>query len=63
MLDEIPGVGPKRRKALQTTFSSIAEIRQASMEELAAVPGIPMKAAREIWGYFHEDEKMEGKKQ
>ncbi len=63
VLDEIPGVGPKRRKALQTTFSSIAEIRQASMEELAAVPGIPMKAAKEIWGYFHEDEKMEGKKQ
>jgi len=39
-LDSIPGIGPKRRKALLKTFGSVKKIRQANIDELAAVPGI-----------------------
>jgi excinuclease ABC subunit C len=38
-LDEVPGVGPRRRKALLTTFGSLAGVRRATREELAAVVG------------------------
>lgn len=47
-LDAIPGVGPARRKALLKAFGSIEAIRAASIEELAAVPGIPKKVALTI---------------
>ena len=52
-LDAIPGVGPARKKALMRHFKSIDDIIGASQEELAAVPGIPERQAREIWEYFH----------
>lgn len=47
-LDEVPGIGPMRRKALLIRFGSIDAIRQASVEELAAVPGMNLAAARRI---------------
>lgn len=47
-LDEIEGIGPKRRRALLKKFGSIEAIRQASLEELAAVPGMNKKAAAEL---------------
>jgi excinuclease ABC subunit C len=47
-LDQIPGVGPTRRKKLLTTFGSLEGIRNASVEELAAVPGIPQGVAEQI---------------
>jgi excinuclease ABC subunit C len=47
-LDEIEGIGPKRRRALLQKFGSIEAIRQASLEELAAVPGMNKKAAAEL---------------
>ena len=53
-LDEIPGVGPARRKALMRSFQSIGEIMEASVEELAAIPEIPQKQAEAIYAYFHE---------
>ena len=53
VLDEIPGVGPARRKALMRAFRSIEEIKAASVEELAALPEINRRAAEEIYGYFH----------
>jgi len=43
--DSIPGVGPKRAKALLTTFGSLAKVRTASKEEIAAVPGFNEKLA------------------
>ena len=55
-LDAIPGVGPARKKALMRHFKSIDDIIGASQEELAAVPGIPERQAREIWDYFHTSE-------
>lgn len=47
-LDEIKGVGPARRRALLKTFGSVARIRAASVEELAAVPGIGPGLAQQI---------------
>jgi excinuclease ABC subunit C len=44
-LDSIPGVGPSRRKALLKAFGSIDGIRAASVEQVAAVPGIPRAVA------------------
>ena len=54
VLDGIPGVGPARRKALMRHFRSIEDIRQASTEELAAVPEIPAHIAEEIYSFFHQ---------
>jgi len=51
-LDAIPGVGPARRKALLTRFGSVERIREASAEELAAVPGIPLDLAHEIKSFL-----------
>lgn len=47
-LDSIPGVGPARRRALLSRFGSLAGVRAASVEELAALPGIGMDLARRI---------------
>ena len=52
VLDDIPGVGPARRKALMKAFSSLEEIRNASVEELAQIPEIPLSAAEGIYRYF-----------
>lgn len=49
-LEEIPGIGPRRRRALLQAFGSLDAIRQASIEELAAVPGMNRKAAEELKG-------------
>jgi excinuclease ABC subunit C len=48
ILEEIPGIGPKRRQALLKHFGSIEAIRQASVEELAAVKGMTRKAAETV---------------
>ncbi len=47
-LDSIPGVGPARRKALLKAFGSLDAVRVASLEQLAAVPGIPRAVAQAI---------------
>ena len=47
-LDGIPGIGPKRRQALMRHFGSLDRIRQASVEELAAVSGMNAKVAEQI---------------
>jgi excinuclease ABC subunit C len=49
-LDEVPGIGPKRRSALLKHFGSIDKIRAASVEELAAVPSMTRKAAEQLKG-------------
>jgi excinuclease ABC subunit C len=49
-LEDIPGIGPKRKKALILAFGSLDGIRKASLEELAAVPGMTRKAAEELKG-------------
>ena len=55
VLDEIPGVGPARRKALMRHFGSIREIREASVERLCEVPEIPEHIAEQIYAYFRQE--------
>ena len=54
-LEEIPGIGPARKKALMREFGSIEEIAAADVERLAKVPEITAGAAEEIYRYFHKD--------
>ena len=49
-LDGVPGIGPKRRSALLKHFGSIEAIRNASVEELSAVPSMTRKAAEQLKG-------------
>jgi excinuclease ABC subunit C len=50
LLDEIPGIGPKRKRALLKAFGSLDGIRAASVEELAAIQGMTRKSAEELKG-------------
>ena len=54
LLDELPGVGPVRKRALLTHFGSPERLVGASREELEAVPGIPGKLARDIHRQLHK---------
>lgn len=51
-LDRVPGIGPRRRRALLQAFGSLEAIRAAAVEELAAVPGMTRRAARAIKEYL-----------
>jgi excinuclease ABC subunit C len=53
LLDELPGVGPARKRALLLHFGSPDRVARASREELEAVPGIPGKLARDIHRQLH----------
>ena len=53
-LDDVPGVGPKRRRALMRRFGSMKRLRAASEEEIAATPGVPAEVARAVWQALHE---------
>ena len=59
VLDEIPGVGPARRKALMRHFRSIEEIRDAEVEELLAVDGMNRPAAERIYQFFRKEKSSE----
>ena len=54
-LEEIPGIGPARKKALMREFGSIEEIAEADVERLTQVPEITAAAAEEIYRYFHKE--------
>ena len=47
-LDSVPGVGAVKRKALLKRFGSVQGVKQASLEEIASVPGVGMELARTI---------------
>ena len=53
VLDDIPGIGPKRRKALMKAFENIGDIKEATVEQLSAIPEIPLNIAEEIYSFFH----------
>lgn len=57
VLDDIPGVGPARRKALMRHFKSIDEIKAASVEELSSIPELNVRAAEEIFRFFRRKEE------
>jgi len=54
VLAEIPGVGPKRQKALLKHFGSLKKIKAASLDELLAMPGLPTAIANKIFQYFRD---------
>jgi excinuclease ABC subunit C len=53
LLDELPGVGPARKRALMAHFGSPEAMVAASSEELQAVPGLPAKLGRELYTFLH----------
>ena len=56
VLDDIPGVGPSRRKALMRAFRSIEDVKNASVSELSALDEIPLNVAEDIFAFFHKDD-------
>ncbi|MEQ8176410.1 MAG: excinuclease ABC subunit UvrC [Syntrophomonadaceae bacterium] len=57
LLDEIPGVGEKRKKALLQHFGSVNKIRAASPKEISSLPGISINLARDILNYLLRQQK------
>ena len=55
-LDDIEGIGPARRKALMRSFQSMDRIREASVEELAAVDSMNTAAAEAVYHFFHKSD-------
>lgn len=55
ILDDIPGIGPARRKALMRYFQSIEAIRAATVEELCGADGMNERAARSVAAFFKQD--------
>jgi excinuclease ABC subunit C len=53
-LQEIPGIGPTRKRALLQHFGTLKAIERASLPDLARVPGISAETARKIYDFFHE---------
>ncbi len=60
ILDHIVGIGPARRKALWSAFGSIAKIKAASVEELAAVSGMNRPAAEAVYHFFAAQREWKG---
>lgn len=56
ILDDIPGVGPARRKALMKHYQSLDNIRAASEEELAKLPSMNADSARKVYAFFHPED-------
>lgn len=52
-LDDIPGIGKKRRAALLGAFGSVSNMKKASVDELCAVSGMDRKSAKSVYRYFH----------
>lgn len=60
LLDDIPGIGKTRRKALMRHFKSLEAIREAELEELAQVPGMNQGAAKSVYQFFRKENGTEG---
>jgi excinuclease ABC subunit C len=54
VLDDIPGIGPRRRKALQLYFGSISKMRSATAAELSTAPGMNPKLAETVFDHLHD---------
>lgn len=59
VLDDIPGIGPARRKALMKAFQTLDDIKAADVETLAGVEGMNSGSARQVFEFFHVDKKKE----
>jgi len=56
ILDDIDGIGPARRKALMRHFRSIDALREATVDELTALPEMNRSVARVVYAFFHDGE-------
>ena len=56
VLDDIPGIGETRRKALMRHFKGLDGIREASVETLSNIESMNEKAARQVYDFFHKKE-------
>ncbi len=56
-LDDIPGIGPARKKALMRTYRSIEELAKATQEELERIPELPPEAAANVYRWLHPKER------
>ena len=54
LLDQLPGIGEKRKRAIVQHFGSPERFLQATREEVEAVPGLPGKVAREVYAHVHK---------
>ena len=59
-LDEIPGIGAARKRALLHHFGSSRGVKQAGLSDLEAVPGISRETARRVYAHFHPGVRMDG---
>ena len=57
ILDDIPGIGPTRRKALMKYFKAIEDIKAASAKELIEVPSMNEEAAQNVYLFFNKNKK------
>lgn len=58
VLDDIPGIGPARRKALMKEFQSLAAIKEATVEQLLAIPAMSGQAAESVYAFFHSPDEI-----
>lgn len=56
-LDQIPGIGPKRRQMLLRSFGSLDKIKEANVEALRKIGRVPVEVAYKIYNHFHEGEE------
>ena len=61
VLDHIVGIGPKRRQSLRIHFGSLEKIKEASVEELAAAPGMNRTSAEAVRHFFDAQQELRGK--
>ena len=61
VLDHIVGIGPKRRQSLRTHFGSLEKIKEATVEELAAAPGMNRTSAEAVRHFFDAQQELRGK--
>ena len=58
LLNDIPGVGPQRRRLLLAHFGSVGKLQAATVEDLAGVPGLPAGVARAVYAHLHQDRPL-----
>jgi excinuclease ABC subunit C len=55
VLEEIPGIGPKRRRCLMTSFETMEDLKAATIEQLEALPEMNRASAEAVYAFFHSD--------
>ncbi|WP_455217860.1 helix-hairpin-helix domain-containing protein, partial [Kaarinaea lacus] len=56
VLEDVPGLGPRRRQSLLKQFGGLQEVARAGVEDLSSIPGISKQLAQRVYDAFHPDE-------